>query len=190
MLNLVVSWLLRIMTFENEYQSHQTNACANCPGLSRNSRKSALWSFCIANLAVSWLSRVDTSPIQMVRVRIAPGGCPIRNSRKVSAVVILHIKFSSELTLRFVTWLWRIELTFQIRYGVATISRLLKIVRLFGEYRSLLQVFFAKETYNFKEPTNRSHPIPDFGELIPVQSKWCVFETHRAAAPLEILRNS
>jgi len=43
--------------------------------------------------------------------------------------------------------------------GVATINRLLKIVRLFGEYRSLLQGFFAKETYNFKEPTNCSHPI-------------------------------
>jgi len=27
---------------------------------------------------------------------------------------------------------------------------------------SLLQGSFAKETYNFKEPTNRSHPIPNF----------------------------
>ena len=39
------------------------------------------------------------------------------------------------------------------------ISRLLKIIGLFGEYRSLLQGSFAKETYHFKEPTNRSHPI-------------------------------
>ena len=38
-------------------------------------------------------------------------------------------------------------------------SRLLKIVRLFGRISSLLQVSFAKETYNFKELTNRSHPI-------------------------------
>jgi len=44
-------------------------------------------------------------------------------------------------------------------YGVATISRLLEIIRLFGEYRSLLKGSFAKETYNVKEPTNRSHPI-------------------------------
>ena len=43
------------------------------------------------------------------------------------------------------------------RYGVATISRLLKIIGLFGEYRSLWQVFFAKETYNSKEPTNRTN---------------------------------
>ena len=32
------------------------------------------------------------------------------------------------------------------------------IIRLCGEYRSLLQGSFAKETYNFKEPTSRSHP--------------------------------
>ena len=30
---------------------------------------------------------------------------------------------------------------------------------LFKTIQSLLQGSFAKETYNFKEPTNRSHPI-------------------------------
>ena len=44
------------------------------------------------------------------------------------------------------------------RYGVATISRLLKITGLFCRIQSLLQGSFAKETCNFKEPTNRSHP--------------------------------
>jgi len=44
-------------------------------------------------------------------------------------------------------------------YGVATISRLLKIIGLFCRVSSLLWDSFAKETYNFKEPTNRSHPI-------------------------------
>ena len=43
--------------------------------------------------------------------------------------------------------------------GIATISRLLKIIGLFCKISSLLQGSFAKETYNFKEPTNRSHPI-------------------------------
>ena len=38
-------------------------------------------------------------------------------------------------------------------------TRRLKIIRLFGEYRSLLQGSFAKETYTFKEPTSGSHPI-------------------------------
>jgi len=44
-------------------------------------------------------------------------------------------------------------------YGVATISRLLKIIGLFCRIWSLLQGSFAKETYNFKEPTNCSYPI-------------------------------
>ena len=44
-------------------------------------------------------------------------------------------------------------------YGVATISRLLEIIGLFCRILSLLWVSFAKETYHFKEPTNRSHPI-------------------------------
>jgi len=43
--------------------------------------------------------------------------------------------------------------------GVATISRLLKIIGLFYRIQSLLQGSFAKEVYNFKEPTNRSHPM-------------------------------
>ena len=47
-----------------------------------------------------------------------------------------------------------------VHYGVATISRMLKNICLFAEYRSLLQVSFAKETYIFKHPTNSSHPIP------------------------------
>jgi len=44
-------------------------------------------------------------------------------------------------------------------YGVATISRLLKMIGLFCRILSLLWVSFAKETYHFKEPTHRSHPI-------------------------------
>jgi len=45
------------------------------------------------------------------------------------------------------------------RYGVATISRLLKVTGLFCRMLSLLQGSFAKETYNFKKPTRRSQPI-------------------------------
>jgi len=43
-------------------------------------------------------------------------------------------------------------------YGVATISRLLKIIGLVCRIWSVSQCSFAKETYNFKESTNRSHP--------------------------------
>jgi len=41
---------------------------------------------------------------------------------------------------------------------VATISRLLKVIGLLRRISSILQVSFAKETYNFMEPTSRSHP--------------------------------
>jgi len=44
-------------------------------------------------------------------------------------------------------------------YGVATISRLLKFIGLFCKRALWKRRYSAKETYNFKEPTNRSHPI-------------------------------
>jgi len=44
-------------------------------------------------------------------------------------------------------------------YGVATISRLLKIIGLFCKRTLQKRLYSAKETYNFKEPTYRSHPI-------------------------------
>ena len=53
-------------------------------------------------------------------------------------------------------------------YGLATIIRLLKIAGLFCRIQSLLQGSFAEETYNFKEPTNRSHPIVSVGRVY-----WC-----------------
>ena len=44
-------------------------------------------------------------------------------------------------------------------YQVATMSRLLEIVGFFCRISSLQEGAVAKETYDFKEPTNRSHPI-------------------------------
>ena len=45
------------------------------------------------------------------------------------------------------------------QYVVATISRLLKIIGLFCKRALQKRLYSAKETYNFKEPTNCSHPI-------------------------------
>ena len=44
-------------------------------------------------------------------------------------------------------------------YWVAMISRLLENIGLFCRIQSLLWSPFAKETYDLKEPTNRSNPI-------------------------------
>jgi len=51
-------------------------------------------------------------------------------------------------------------------YGVATISRLLKITGLFCKRALLKRLNSAKETYNFEEPTNRSHSIVGDIEMI------------------------
>jgi len=44
-------------------------------------------------------------------------------------------------------------------YGVAAISRLLKMNGLFCKRALQKRRYSAKETYHLKEPTNRSHPI-------------------------------
>ena len=44
-------------------------------------------------------------------------------------------------------------------YGVATISRMLKNIGLFCKRDLQKRPIFCKETYIFKHPTNRSHPI-------------------------------
>jgi len=51
------------------------------------------------------------------------------------------------------SYMWRIYIT----YGVATVSRIDQIISLFLQN----VVSFAKETYNFIDPTNQSHPICD-----------------------------
>ena len=53
----------------------------------------------------------------------------------------------------------RSQLIAQYPYGVATISRLLTIIGLFCKRALWKRLYSAKETYNLKEPTNRSHPI-------------------------------
>ena len=49
--------------------------------------------------------------------------------------------------------------TYVYTYVVASMRRLLKTIGLYCRLSSILQDSFAKETYNFKEPTNQSHPI-------------------------------
>jgi len=49
-------------------------------------------------------------------------------------------------------------------HGVTTVSRIDSIIGLFCRILSLLLGSFAKETYNFIDPTNRSHPILTFSE--------------------------
>ena len=61
---------------------------------------------------------------------------------------------------------------FGVCMGWLRLVRSLKLQVSFAEY-SFLQGSFAKETYNFKEPTNISHPGPP-GSLLPVSLE-CVW---------------
>ena len=58
------------------------------------------------------------------------------------------------------------------RYGVATISRLQKIIRLFCKRALSKRRYSAKETYNFKEPTNRRHPIRCPDAIVVKTATW------------------
>ena len=47
----------------------------------------------------------------------------------------------------------------KMKYGVALISRINRIIGLFCKRALLKTQYSAKETYNFIDPTDRSHPI-------------------------------
>jgi len=53
----------------------------------------------------------------------------------------------------------RSDVSLDSQYGVAMFSRLLKIIGLFCKRALWKRRYSTKETYDFKEPTNRSHPI-------------------------------
>jgi len=68
-------------------------------------------------------------------------------------------------------------------YGVATISRLLTIIGLFCKRALSKRLYSAKETYYFKEPTNRSHPIYVCTHSARYASRLCVCNIYIHAAP-------
>jgi len=53
---------------------------------------------------------------------------------------------------------WLIHMC-DMKYGVATTCRLLKIIGLFCKRALLKRLYSARETCNFKERTSRSHPL-------------------------------
>ena len=89
-------------------------------------------------------------------------------SQTILRIFLRYLRLSDYQTIRLFstrTSEYAILLRTYLRYGVATISRLLKMIGLFCRISSLLQGSFAKETYHRKEPTNRSHPIPQLSHV-------------------------
>jgi len=73
-----------------------------------------------------------------------------------------------------ITYTYRKECRHTYGYGVVTVSRIDQIIGLFGRISSLLSGSFAKETYTFKEPTHRSHPMR---HVAHINTQGCVNES-------------
>jgi len=84
--------------------------------------------------------------------------------------------FSFSFSLVFKTALYK--------YGVARISRLLKFTCLFCKRALSKRRYSTKETYNFKEPTNRSHPVSIY---ISMQVWMCAY-THTTIFKFSIIK--
>jgi len=83
---------------------------------------------------------------------------------RVTYVVDLCVTYVVDwLILHVIMRTWLIHMTSLFNqsttYRVAATSRLPKIIGLFCKRDLSKRRYSAKETYNFKEPTNRSHPI-------------------------------
>ena len=94
-----------------------------------------------------------TKPAFWISTRIAPG--PI--SQVLPGCRVRHPQYSKELFV----W-YRCEMHLFCRswsYGLASVSRIDKIIGLFCKRALRNRRYSAKETCNLIDPTNRSHPI-------------------------------
>jgi len=132
-----------------EYESLNSHDTYQC----NKSRDSIRITSLISFVCVMWVD-----PLLKAVPKILQGICPSHlGSPKLPSVQICWHSWSVSQDLR-IRCVMRCNGK-NSTYGVATISRLLKITGLFCRVSSLLYGSFAKETYTFKEPTHRSHPI-------------------------------
>ena len=96
---------------------------------------------------------------------------------KTCASVMAHITYklviTSHMNESWHTYVWKEPCSQDVLqtescYGVATIRRLIKIIGLFCKRALQKRRCSVEETYDFKEPPNRSHPIYDAGNTYDI----------------------
>jgi len=148
--------------------AHTTRPCSRMGDVSRMwmSRVTHIWMSHITreSEACHTCGRVTRIQKSCAKIRIGCAThmnepCDIYIHEQVSLLCTLH-SLAQEMVMSHM-WLRHTNTSFmsKVWYGVATISRLLKITGLFCKRALWKRRFSAKETYDFKEPTNRSHPI-------------------------------
>jgi len=116
----------------------------------------------IAESSFSWVFWITHTRRRVISICVCNCVCKSRAGTLLAYVcVIAHTWMSHESDC------W-------ICYWVATISRLLEIIVLFCKRALPTRLYSAEETYHFKGPTNRSHPIITCRRVISI----CVCNSH------------
>jgi len=121
------------------------------------------WCVCYCKSPETTISIVFTSHSSLSASFVYSGGVCLERARIRSGIQFTRhlIEFVTVFlkTEQFVGSIVTVMLARQkCGYGVASTSRLLQIVGLFCKRALKNRRYSTKETYNFKEPTNRSHP--------------------------------
>ena len=110
-----------------------------------------------------------------------------KSATQILKIQILNLLYAitTELTGRH----FRKSACYLIYYGVATISRMLKNIGLFCKRDLQKRPIFCKETYIFKHPTNRSHPIHNMTRELTCQNLYRKCEGRLPCPLFEILKS-
>jgi len=149
-----VPWLIHICDMTHLHAHHDTSVCGTWLLLTLLDLGSSMTHWCATDLHDS--SKRGT---RLVRACGMPSYC----------IVVPYWCDMTPLPVWHDSCIWLIGMPYLtdfrllydalICYRVATISRLLTIIGLFCKRALWKRHYSAKETYNFKEPTNCSHPI-------------------------------
>jgi len=95
------------------------------------------------------MSHIWASHVIRIHVSCHTPDCVMSHARMIFVTHLSDSCHTQEYMCMSHTWL----------YGVVLVGRIDKIIGLFCKRALLKRLYSAKETYNFIDPTDRSHPI-------------------------------